>query len=164
MRRLLAIALVLFAFHSTAAPRTAAVDAMLDDWHKAAAEADEARYFGHAAPECFFLGTDATGRWDLAAFRAFAHPFFAKGKAWTFVPGGRHVQFSPDGTIAWFDEKLDSASYGECRGTGVVRLIAGEWKVAHYNLTIPIPNDLAKSVVQMIREAGRRPTADGRRN
>jgi hypothetical protein len=26
------------------------------------------------------------------------------------------------------------------------------WKVAHYNLTIPIPNDLAKKVVAMIKE------------
>lgn len=97
-----------------------------------------------------FLGTDATERWDLAAFREFSHPYFAKGKAWTFVPRDRHVMFSPDGDVAWFDEKLDSASYGECRGTGVARRVGGVWKVAHYNLTIPIPNDLSKSVVEMI--------------
>ena len=36
-------------------------------------------------------------------------------------------------------------------GTGVVRKIGDTWKIAHYNLTIPIPNDLAKSVVEMIR-------------
>jgi hypothetical protein len=51
-----------------------------------------------------FLGTDATERWDLAAFREFAHPYFAKGKAWTFVPR-RHVILSPAGDVAWFDEK-----------------------------------------------------------
>lgn len=124
---------------------------VLDDWHKAAADADETRYFAHAAPDFIFLGTDATERWDLASFRAFAHPYFAKGTAWTFVPRDRHVDFSPRGDVAWFDEKLDSASYGECRGSGVLRRIDGEWKIAHYNLTIPIPNDLAKDVVKMIR-------------
>ncbi|HKS23618.1 MAG TPA: S46 family peptidase, partial [Thermoanaerobaculia bacterium] len=129
----------------------AAADKVLDDWHHAAAVADEARYFAHAAPEFVFLGTDASERWDLASFREFAHPYFAKGKAWTFVPHDRHVIVSPAGDVAWFDEKLDSASYGDCRGSGVLRKINGEWKIAHYNLTIPIPNALAKRVVEMIR-------------
>ncbi len=133
------------------APAPSTVDATLDDWHRAAAEANEARYFGAMAPEFVFLGTDATERWDLGAFREFAHPYFAKGKAWTFVPRDRHVTFSPRGDVAWFDEKLDSASYGECRGSGVLRRAGAEWKIAHYNLTIPIPNDLAKTVVEMIR-------------
>jgi ketosteroid isomerase-like protein len=126
---------------------------MLDDWHDAAADADESRYFGAMSPDFVFLGTDATERWDVDAFRAFSHPYFAKGTAWTFVPRERHVILSPRGDVAWFDEKLDSASYGECRGSGVVRRIRGTWKIAHYNLTIPIPNDLAKSVVEMIRSA-----------
>jgi hypothetical protein len=56
------------------------------------------------------------------------------------------------GNVAWFDEVLDSASYGECRGTGVLRREDGVWKIAHYNLTIPIPNDLAKDFVAKIRE------------
>ena len=37
-----------------------AVAAVLDDWHAAAAVADEARYFAHFAPDSVFLGTDAT--------------------------------------------------------------------------------------------------------
>jgi ketosteroid isomerase-like protein len=131
---------------------TPAINAALDAWHDAAAKADEARYFGAMAPEFVFLGTDATERWDVPAFRSFAHPYFAKGKAWTFVPHDRYVILSPRGDVAWFDEKLDSASYGECRGSGVVRLVNGEWKIAHYNLTIPIPNDLSDAVVKMIRE------------
>jgi len=126
---------------------------MLDSWHKAAADANENAYFGAMAPDFVFLGTDATERWDVAAFREFAHPYFAQGKAWTFVPRDRHVMFAPGGDVAWFDEKLDSASYGDSRGTGVVRKVNGAWKVAHYNLTIPIPNDLAKSVVEMIRKS-----------
>src|SRR6266545_7462239 len=37
-----------------------AAAAMLDDWHAAAAAADEARYFAHFATDAVFLGTDAT--------------------------------------------------------------------------------------------------------
>ena len=150
MRKLLLLVPFLVASCSVVEPRTL-VTSMLDDWHDAAADADEARYFGSMAPEFVFLGTDATERWELPAFRAFAHPYFEKGKAWTFRPHDRQIVLSPRGDVAWFDEKLDSATYGECRGTGVARRVNGTWKVAHYNLTIPIPNDLSKSVVEMIR-------------
>ena len=67
---------------------------MLDDWHKAAATADEARYFSHFASDAIFLGTDKTERWDLRAFQTFAHPFFAKGKAWNFTPVRRDVRWA----------------------------------------------------------------------
>ncbi|MBK5258058.1 MAG: nuclear transport factor 2 family protein [Thermoanaerobaculia bacterium] len=127
----------------------AAINTVIDDWHQAASVADESRYFEHMTTDAVFMGTDATERWDLAAFRAFAHPHFAKGTAWTFKPRGRNVMVH--GEVAWFDEVLDSASYGECRGTGVLRREGGRWKIAHYNLTIPIPNDLAKEVVAKIR-------------
>lgn len=158
MRRLATLPLLLVLACATTAPAVRSTDpipqinAMLDDWHDAAADADEARYFGAMAPEFVFLGTDAIERWEMAAFRTFAHPYFAKGTAWTFLPRHRHVILSPAADVAWFDEKLDSATYGECRGTGVVRLVEGTWRVAQYNLTIPIPNDLAKTVVGMIRE------------
>src|SRR5690242_10178624 len=69
----------------TAGP-SAAIHAVLDDWHRAAASADEARYFSHFTSDAIFLGTDKTERWDLHAFQTFAHPFFAKGKAWNFTP------------------------------------------------------------------------------
>ncbi|HKV08183.1 MAG TPA: nuclear transport factor 2 family protein, partial [Thermoanaerobaculia bacterium] len=82
-----------------------------------------------------------------------AHPYFAKGKAWTFKPRDRHVDFSRDGQVAWFDELLDSATYGECRGTGVLEKGEGGWKITQYHLTIPMPNDLAKDFVARIREA-----------
>ena len=44
------------------------------------AASDEERYFAHFADDAVFMGTDATERWDKAAFRAYAHPHFAKGK------------------------------------------------------------------------------------
>src|SRR5690349_244610 len=44
---------------------SAAIHAVLDDWHRAAASADEARYFSHFTSDAIFLGTDKTERWDL---------------------------------------------------------------------------------------------------
>ena len=134
---------------------TAAINVVIDDWHKAASQADETRYFEHMAGDAIFLGTDATERWDKASFRDFAHPYFAKGKAWTFTPHDRHVYISARGDAAWFDERLDSTSYGECRGTGALRHENGSWRISQYNLSIPIPNSLAKELVQKIRETGK---------
>jgi uncharacterized protein (TIGR02246 family) len=130
---------------------SAAVAAVLDDWHQAAAHADEARYFGHLAPDAVFLGTDAKERWTLEEFRAYVHPHFASGKGWKFVPRLRHVTLANDGATAWFDEILDSAPYGTCRGTGVLRRQAGTWRIEQYALTIPVPNELADQLVALIR-------------
>lgn len=142
---------------STAPSETAAVSGVLDAFHAAAAKADEEAYFALLAPNGVFLGTDATERWDKAAFRAFAHPYFSQGKAWTFTPRDRHVDFSRDGRVAWFDELLDSANYGECRGTGALEKVDGKWMIVQYHLTIPMPNDLAKELVARIREAKKAP-------
>ena len=151
MRRLLPI-VFLFSCATANVDSTSAINRTIDAWHHAAAVADENAYFGMMSPEFVFLGTDATERWDFASFRTFAHPYFAAGKAWTFVPRDRHVTLAADGTTAWFDELLDSASYGECRGSGVLRRMGSEWKMAQYNLSIPIPNALAKKFVEEIRK------------
>jgi uncharacterized protein (TIGR02246 family) len=131
-----------------------AVAAVLDDWHAAAAAADEARYFGHFAPDAVFLGTDATERWNVEEFRRYAHPYFAKGKAWSFKAVERHVSFSPDRSVAWFDERLDTPNLGPARGSGVLLRSGGAWKIAHYDLSVPIPNALMKKIKQRIEESG----------
>ncbi|HUB09388.1 MAG TPA: nuclear transport factor 2 family protein [Myxococcales bacterium] len=125
---------------------------VLDDLHAAAAAADEARYFAHFAPDAVFLGTDPGERWTIEAFRAYAHPRFAAGKGWTYVPRpGRHV--AVDGEVAWFDEVLDNAKYGACRGTGVLRRVGGAWRVAQYSLTFLVPNRLAERVTALVKSA-----------
>jgi len=135
---------------TAAGDRTRAVAKVLDDWHDAAAKADETRYFNHFAPGAVFMGTDATERWTVEEFRAYAKPHFDKGKAWSFTPHDRHIMFSADLKTSWFDEQLDTPNLGPSRGSGVLVLIGGDWKIAHYNLTIPIPNDLADNVVKQI--------------
>jgi hypothetical protein len=128
------------AFDRAAAER--AITHALDDFHDAAAHADEARYFAHVAPEFVFLGTDATERWDVAAFRAFAHPHFAAGHGWTYRATRRAIAFSRDGAIAWFDEDLLGDKVGACRGSGVLQRdgVGGQWLLTQYNLALTVPN------------------------
>ena len=128
-----------------------AVDAVLDDFHRTASEADEERYFGHLSESAVFLGTDASERWTKDEFREFVHPYFSRGQGWTYEPVERHVTLSADGTVAWFDENLENSSYGTCRGTGALQLVDGVWKIEQYNLMIPVPNELAKDLVARIR-------------
>ncbi len=127
----------------------AEVARVLDDWHAAAAQADEERYFGHFAVGGVFLGTDGAERWTVPAFRSYAHPHFAKGKAWTFRATRREITFA--GEAAWFDEDLDTPNLGPARGSGVlVRDEHGIWKIAQYNLSVPIPNERFKEVKALI--------------
>lgn len=114
---------------------------MLDAWHDAAARADEAAYFSHFTSDAVFLGTDATERWRVDAFRAYAHPHFAKGKAWSFRAARREVILSDDGRIAWFDEDLDTPNLGPARGSGVAVRDGERWRIAHYNLAVTVPNE-----------------------
>jgi hypothetical protein len=113
----------------------------LDDFHDAAAHADEARYFAHFAPEGVFLGTDQTERWDVPAFRAYAHARFSQGRGWTYRVLRRAVAFSSDGSVAWFDEDLRGEKAGPCRGSGVLVKKDGRYLIAQYNLAVTIPNE-----------------------
>lgn len=129
----------------------AAIDAVLDLFHAAAADADEERYFATLAPSAVFLGTAGGERWTGGEFRDFVRPYFSRGKGWAYTPSNRSVEIAADGQTAWFDEELDNDFYGECRGTGVLQRYGGEWKIEQYNLAIPIPNEVAEDVVAMIR-------------
>jgi len=37
------------------------------------------------------------------------------------------------------------------RATGVMRKDDGEWRIVHYNLALPVPNELAEDLVAKIR-------------
>jgi uncharacterized protein (TIGR02246 family) len=127
-----------------------AVGAVLDAWHAAAAAADEEKYFSYFAPEAVFLGTDATERWRRDEFRRFAHPYFAKGKAWDFKSVARWITIAPDRKVAWFDESLATPNLGPCRGSGVLVATNFGWKITQYNLSITIPNDLVDDLKKRI--------------
>lgn len=129
---------------------------VLDDWHDAAAKADEPRYFAHLTPTAVFLGTDGTERWNVDQFRAYAHPHFAKGKAWSFRSTRRSIVVHGD--AAWFEEDLATQNLGPSRGSGVLlrsgAATTGTWKIEQYNLSVPIPNERFKDVKALI-EGGR---------
>lgn len=126
------------------------VAAVLDAFHRAAAEADGSAYFSSFAPGAVFLGTDPTERWTIPQFRAFCDPYFERGQGWLYTPTRRFVDVSLDGTTAWFDEDLFNEKYGMTRGTGVLRLLGGQWRIAQYSLSIPVPNDMTGDLVERI--------------
>jgi len=129
------------------------ISAVLDDFHNAASEADSKRYFSHFTEDAVFLGTDPGERWTVAQFQEYAEPHFSQGRGWTYVPINRHVAVAASGGVAWFDELLDNEKYGQCRGTGVLAKTEEGWKIAHYSLTLVVPNDVAQDVAEMIRDA-----------
>lgn len=121
---------------------------VLTDWHKAAADADFDAYFGAMSQDAIFIGTDATENWDRKSFEKFSKPYFDKGKAWSFYAIERNIFLAPSGNIAWFDEVLET-QMKLCRGSGVLQKIDGEWKIAHYVLSMTIPNDDADKVIKL---------------
>lgn len=148
----LCVALALPGFALAADP-VQEIGQALDRFHEAASRADGEAYFALFARNGVFIGTDAAERWTLQQFRAYARPLFERGKGWTYHPRERHVTLTeqPCACIAWFDELLDADAYGTSRGTGVMVLEDGGWKVAQYALSFPIPNDLAAGMTEQIK-------------
>lgn len=124
------------------------IDSTLDGWHKAASEANFHNYFGAMTDDAIFIGTDATENWNKSDFQTYAKPYFDAGKAWSFTSIQRNIYFSADKKTAWFDELL-STQMKICRGSGVLVLEKGQWKIKHYVLSMTIPNDNSDEVVKI---------------
>jgi len=154
MRKLIVIALMLWCWPVTGADddATVAIGEVLDAFHDAASRADGALYFSLFAKDAVFIGTDATERWSVDEFKAFAEPYFSKGRGWTYTKTERHIDLAVSGKTAWFDEMLWNDAYGTCRGTGVLVLTEKGWRIAQYNLTFPIPNELSAEFTSRIKE------------
>ena len=121
---------------------------VIDQWHKAASEANFKTYFELMTEDAIFIGTDANENWNLTEFKAFAKPYFDKGKAWSFTALERHVYFDASGNTAWFDELL-STHMKICRGSGVLVKVGKQWKIKHYVLSMTIPNETIEDVVKI---------------
>lgn len=146
MRYFIAAIMVFVGFHANADDK-ADIASVLNAYHKAAAEADWDTYFGLTHDDFIFLGTDAAERWDKETFQSYAEPT----NGWVYTLRERHINITPDGNSAWFDELLDSEKYGTSRGTGVLIRTEGGWKFSQYHLTFPIPNDLAAGFTKQIQ-------------
>ena len=139
--------LIFLTTHLVAAQNKEIINTTLDNWHKAAAEANFDNYFNVLTDDAIYIGTDATEIWNKNQFESFAKPFFDKGKAWNFTALQRNIYFSKDGKTAWFDELLNT-QMKICRGSGVLVKVKKEWKIKHYVLSMTIPNDNTKEVVK----------------
>jgi len=124
------------------------INTTLDAWHKAAADADFEAYFGLMTDDGVFIGTDATENWQNSEFKEYAKPHFDKGKAWSFTSVERNVYINQNKDMAWFDELLDT-QMKLCRGSGILKKIKGEWKIAHYVLSIVVPNENVSALIKL---------------
>lgn len=124
------------------------VNQFLNGWHQAASDADYNRYFDAFASDGIFVGTDATEHWSKSEFQTFAKPFFDRGKAWDFKAVERHVYFSKDKKMVWFDELLSTWMKG-CRGSGILVKTKEKWEIKHYVLSTTIPNEHIDAVIQL---------------
>ncbi len=121
-------------------PDKDAMNKLIDDWHQAATDANFDAYFGVTTEDFVFLGTAPGERWNKDQFMEFCKPYFDNGKAWDFKASNRNWVIDSKGKTAWFDEDLDTWMRG-CRGSGIIRKVKGEWKIAYYNLTVLIENE-----------------------
>lgn len=156
MRRLFLacwLALAACAVHAARPADTAgvvrAVNAFVDAWHDDAAHARMA-YFDKIAPDGVYIGTDRTELWQRDAFKAWAKPYFERGSAWAFRATRRNVYMTPDQSVIWFDELLDTPNMGPCMASGVIRKTARGFEIVHYQLSMAVPNELAGQVTALI--------------
>lgn len=124
------------------------ITTVLDNWHLAAAQARFDTYFYHMTADAVFIGTDPTENWQVAEFKSYSKPYFDKGKAWNFTSLQRNIYISADQKTAWFDELLDT-QMKICRGSGILKKQNGKWKIAHYVLSIAIPNERTDDVIKL---------------
>lgn len=123
----------------------------LDDWHLAASEANYTSYFDKMDSISVFLGTDASENWTKKQFETYSKPYFDKGKAWDFKTIERNIYLNTFGNFAWFDEHLKT-NRGTFRGSGVLEKVDKSWKIKHYVLSVPIPNDDMNEVIKITQK------------
>jgi hypothetical protein len=144
------------AAESAAAQRDARrlIDGVLDALHERASAADGDGYFALYRQGAVFLGTDRDEYWPLPDFERYARKRFDAGQGWTYDSTERIVHLFEN--TAWFEERLQHARYGETRGTGVLVREQGVWRIAQYNLALPIPNAIFDQVTSDIDQHYRR--------
>ncbi len=129
---------------------TLSINTFLNDWHKAAAKADELVFFDAMDENGIYIGTDATECWNRQEFYDWSLKYFQRETAWDFTPTSRNIYFSKDGTTAWFNELLDTWM-GVCRGSGTLHLGTEGWKIDQYHLSVTVPNARIKDFIELLK-------------
>lgn len=127
------------------------LDQLISQWHQAATDADEDTYFGLMTAGSVFIGTDASERWSKTEFMQAVESAFQRDTAWDFKTIYRHITVAEDQRSAWWDEQLDTWM-GTCMGSGVLEKTEQGWKIAHYQLSIAVPNDKIEAFQQLLKE------------
>ena len=125
------------------------ISLLLDSWHSAAANNDQEGYFNMIDDAGIYIGTDSTEIWTREQFYEWSAPFFAQEKGWAFQKQSRNIYLSEDASMAWFDELLIYGK-GTLRGSGVLVKRGKNWRIIHYVLSVPVPNDKYKEVMSLI--------------
>ncbi len=131
------------------------VNQLMDNWHLAAARADEDTFFGSMATNGIYIGTDATERWTRDEMKKWSKKYFDRESAWDFKPIERKVYFSSDQKTVWFNETLNTWM-GICRGSGTLTKDSSGWKIHQYHLSVTIDNDLIDGFIKLVGAPGRK--------
>jgi ketosteroid isomerase-like protein len=151
MRCLTAVLFILLPFCLLAQTPTEAINQFMDNWHKAAATADEDVFFGSMTEDGVYLGTDKTEKWTRDEMAEWADEHFQEESAWAFTSLSRDIYLSEDGNTAWLNEKLDTWM-GVCKGTAVLVFKDDGWKIALYDLSVTIDNDKIDDFLKLIND------------
>lgn len=127
------------------------IDVVLNNWHQDVAQYDFDAYFNALSEDAVFVGTDAEEVWSKKEFMEFSKPYFDKEQTWDFKPLDRHIYFDKKTSLVWFDETLNTWM-GVCRGSGVLMHTNEGWKIKHYVLSVAVPNEDIKAVIQAKKE------------
>ena len=154
-RYFLACVLVLASFSASAqtdpdAALKQQVNAFVDSWHDDATNSRLA-FFDKIARDGVYIGTDKTELWKRDAFKVWAKKAFERPTAWAFTPIRRNVYFSPDKSVIWFDELLNT-QMGTCQATGILHKVGNSFEIDHYQLSIAVPNDISSKVISTISD------------
>lgn len=128
------------------------VNTLLNNWHLAATEANYNNYFNAMDSVSVFIGTDASENWTKLQFQKFSKPYFDKGKAWNFKVLERNMAINTSGDFVWFNELLQTWM-GTCRGSGVLEKVNNNWKIKQYVLSLTIPNNDIKAVINATKKS-----------
>ncbi|MCF8369712.1 MAG: nuclear transport factor 2 family protein [Bacteroidales bacterium] len=125
------------------------IDEFITSWHDAAAANNQDKYFSMIDEKGIYIGTDSTEIWSRDEFYDWSTPHFNNNKGWSFTANSRNIYFEESSSIAWFDELLDYGK-GTLRGSGVLIKRGNDWKIIHYVLSLPVPNEKYKEVMKVI--------------
>lgn len=127
------------------------IHSLMDQWHLAAATANDSVFFGSMTEDGIYLGTDISERWLSGELKEWSKAFFVKESAWSFTPSNRTIYFDKSREMAWFEEDL-ATWMGPCKGSGVLEKTTLGWRIKHYHLAVAVANEDMDQYLEILKE------------